>query len=96
VLTLGDNNVVLEMAEKPQNPKTNWCCPPFYYYKKEDANKISKAIESGCNTDAPGSFISWLCKNSTVYAMEMPGKRYDIGNIDSYNKVQTEYKGITR
>lgn len=96
VLLLGDNNVVLEMEEKPREPKTNWCCPPFYYYKREDAKKISKAIESGCNTDAPGSFISWLSKNSTVFAMEMPGKRYDIGNIDSFSKVQTEYKGITR
>ena len=96
VLMLGDNNIVLEMEEKPSNPKTNWCCPPFYYYKKEDASKISTAIASGCNTDAPGSFISWLAKNSTVYAMEMPGKRYDIGNLESYEKVQTEYKGIVR
>jgi hypothetical protein len=24
----------------------------------------------------------------------MPGKRYDIGNLESYEKVQKEYKGI--
>jgi hypothetical protein len=26
--------------------------------------------------------------------MEMPGKRYDIGNLESYEKVCKEYKGI--
>jgi hypothetical protein len=29
-----------------------------------------------------------------VYAMEMPGSRYDIGNLESYEKVKKEYKGI--
>jgi len=24
----------------------------------------------------------------------MPGKRYDIGNLESYQKVQEEYQGI--
>ena len=28
--------------------------------------------------------------------MEMPGKRYDIGNVESYEQVQKEYKGIER
>jgi len=26
--------------------------------------------------------------------MEMPGKRYDIGNLESYQQVQQEYQGI--
>ena len=55
---------------------------------------IQKGLESGCGYDAPGSYVAWLCKHSDVYAMEMPGKRYDIGNLESYEKVQKEYKGI--
>ena len=47
-------------------------------------------------TDAPGSYIAWLCKETTVHAMEMPGKRYDIGNLESYEKVKAEYKGINK
>ena len=27
--------------------------------------------------------------------MAMPGRRYDIGNLESYEKVQKDYKGIT-
>ena len=55
---------------------------------------VSDAIVSGCNYDAPGSFVAWLCKKTSVHAMEMPGKRYDIGNHESYKKIQKEYRGI--
>jgi hypothetical protein len=26
--------------------------------------------------------------------MEMPGRRYDIGNLQSYEQVQKDYRGI--
>ena len=94
VVTIDKTDKILKMTEKSPTPATNWCCPPFYYYTQKDAKCIKTAIEEGCNTDAPGSFVAWLCDNSDVYAMEMPGKRYDIGNIESYQKVQEEYKGI--
>lgn len=96
VLTIDENDKILNMTEKSPTPATNWCCPPFYFYKKEDARLVKKGIESGCQTDAPGSFIAWLCKQTTVYAMEMKGSRYDIGNLESYQRVQAEYKGIVK
>lgn len=94
VVTIDENDKVLDMTEKSPNPATHWCCPPFYYYTKDDAKLVQKGIDSGCGTDAPGSYIAWLCKQTEVHAMEMPGKRYDIGNLESYEKVQKEYKGI--
>lgn len=96
VVTIDSNDRILDMTEKSPTPATHWCCPPFYYYSKEHAKLVKKGIESGCGTDAPGSYIAWLCKQVPVYAMEMPGKRYDIGNLDSYEKVKREYKGITQ
>ena len=94
VVTVDENDKILNMVEKPARPETHWCCPPFYYYTKEAAKLIQKGIDSGCGVDAPGSFIAWLCKQIPVFAMEMPGSRYDIGNLESYEKVQKEYKGI--
>ena len=61
---------------------------------RNDANLVKKGIAAGCGTDAPGSYIAWLCKEVKVYAMEMPGRRYDIGNLESYEQVKKEYKGI--
>lgn len=94
VVTVGDDDKIINMVEKPENPESNWCCPPFYYYTKDSAKLIKKGIESGCGVDAPGSFIAWLSKQVETYAMEMPGKRYDIGNLESYDQVKKEYKGI--
>ena len=94
VVTVDENDLVTEMTEKSPTPATNWCCPPFYFYTKADAKLVKEGIASGCGTDAPGSYIAWLCKKSRVYAMEMPGKRYDIGNLESYEQVKKEYKGI--
>ena len=94
VVSIDGNDLITDMEEKPEHPKSNWCCPPFYYYTQKDAKLVKVGIESGCGVDAPGSYIAWLCTQTAVHAMEMPGKRYDIGNLESYAKVQEEYKGI--
>lgn len=94
IVTIDENDRILDMDEKPAEPKSNWCCPPFYYYTREDAKLVQKGIDAGCGVDAPGSYIAWLCTQTNVHAMEMPGKRYDIGNLESYKFVQETYVGI--
>ena len=94
VAEIDESDLVLSLEEKPAVPKSVWCCPPFYYYSREAAALVEQGIAAGCGTDAPGSFIAWLCGKLPVYAMEMPGKRYDIGNLESYRSVCESYKGI--
>ena len=59
-----------------------------------DAAKIKTAISDGCGTDAPGSLVAWMCRHSVLHSMKMPGSRYDIGNLESYEAVQKTYRGI--
>lgn len=94
VLEIDGSDRILGMEEKPAQPKSHWCCPPFYYYTREDAGLVAQGIAAGCGTDAPGSYIAWLSRQRNVYAMEMPGRRYDIGNLESYEQVQKTYRGI--
>ena len=96
VLTVDQDDLVTNMTEKSPTPATHWCCPPFYYYTKADAMRVKAGIAAGCGTDAPGSYIAWLCGQTAVHAMEMPGSRYDIGNLESYETVEREYKGMFR
>ncbi len=84
------------MIEKPQVPESEWAVPPFYIYKSTDLPLFEKGIREGCKTDAPGSFIEWLCKQTKVHAYEMPGQRFDVGSIEGYEKIKAEYRGITR
>ena len=85
---------LVSLEEKPASPKSEWCAPPFYYYTRTDAAKIRDAIAGGCGTDAPGSLASWMCVHSVVNSMEMPGKRYDIGDSESLERVRREYRGV--
>ena len=94
VLDVDGDDLVLGMEEKPAEPRSHWCCPPFYYYTAADASRIAEAIGDGCGTDAPGSLVSWLSERAPVHAMEMPGRRYDIGSLESYEEVCRNYRGI--
>lgn len=96
VAVVDDDDLILSMEEKPAQPKSHWCTPPFYYYTRQDARLVKVGIESGCGVDAPGSFIAWLSAQVPVHAFEMPGKRYDIGNLASYEEVKRTYKGIEK
>lgn len=93
VIEIDSTDRILSFEEKPAQPKSHWCVPAFYYYTREDSHLVKKGIEGGCATDAPGSFIAWLCRQTKVYAWEMPGKRYDIGNLESYEEVKRNYRG---
>lgn len=94
VVLVDEDDLILDMEEKPAEPKSHWVCPPFYYYTREDAAMIGGGIAAGCGTDAPGSYIAYLAQQRPVHAMVMSGRRYDIGNLESYEKVKREYRGI--
>ena len=96
VALVDGEDLVLSLEEKPAEPRSHWCTPPFYYYTRSDAALVAEGIRQGCGVDAPGSFIAWLCGETPVHSMEMPGSRYDIGNLQSYEAVQKTYRGITK
>lgn len=95
IVEVDDHDRIISMEEKPAQPRSNWCCPPFYIYRRCDLPLVARGIAAGCGTDAPGSFIAWLCTQTAVHAWQMPGPRYDIGNLASYEEAQRTYKGIT-
>lgn len=96
VAVVDDEDRIVDMEEKPAEPKSHWCTPPFYIYKASDVGLVKVGIESGCGVDAPGSFIAWLSTQTVVHAYLMPGKRYDIGNLQSYEDVKKNYRGIEK
>ena len=53
-------------------------------------------MAAGCGYDAPGSFAAWLSGQTVMKAYRMPGKRYDIGNLESYEKIRESYRGVEK
>lgn len=96
IITTDPDNVITSYEEKPKEPKSNLAVPPFYYYLAEDIKRIPAALEAGCGYDAPGSFAAWLSSQTTMKAYRMPGSRYDIGNLESYEKIKASYKEVVK
>ena len=95
VVVLDDNWRVLNMEEKPEEPKSTWAVPPFYIYRKENIDKIMHAIENGCGFDAPGNLAHYMVDNVEMHAWPMAGTgenlRFDIGSLDTYNEACEKY-----
>lgn len=99
VVVLDADDKVLNMEEKPQEPKSNWAVPPFYIYLKKDLDLVRHSVENGCGKDAPGNLAHYMVDNTTMYAWEMkrtdgnPNEpiRFDIGSLDTYKEACEKY-----
>lgn len=95
VVVLDENNKVLNMEEKPEEPKSTWAVPPFYIYRKENIDMIMHAIENGCGFDAPGNLAHYMVDNVPMHAWPMAGTgenlRFDIGSLDTYKEACEKY-----
>ena len=86
-------DLITSYEEKPKVPKGHLAVPPFYYYRREDVKRIPEALAAGCGADAPGSFAAWLSRQVPMHAFVMPGKRYDVGDVESYREVCKVFGG---
>ncbi|SER67936.1 glucose-1-phosphate thymidylyltransferase [Gracilibacillus ureilyticus] len=91
VAAIKPDGLVTGFEEKPECPKTSLAVPPIYLYKKETIKLLGNYLQSGNNPDAPGNFIPWLIKHKNVYAYPIRGACYDIGTLESYQKISKMY-----
>ena len=82
---------VLQMQEKPEVPVSHWAVPPFYIYRREDLPLIKGAIADGCGFVAPGNLAHYLVDRTIIHAWPMPGERFDIGSLDTYEEAKVKY-----
>ena len=97
VVVLDEKNRVLNMEEKPLQPKSTWAVPPFYIYLKKDLDLVRNAVVNGCGKDAPGNLAHYLCDHTVMHAWPMAGTgenlRFDIGSIDTYREACERFGG---
>lgn len=92
VAVLDDDCRVVDMEEKPQEPKSEWGIYATYFYGREILPLIDTYLEEGNSPDAPGNFPSWLYKRMPVYAFKGDGECIDIGTLENYEKTCKEYE----
>ena len=91
VIVVDDQMRVLNMEEKPQQPKSHWAVPPFYIYKKEDLPLVRHSVENGCGKDAPGNLAHYMVEHTVMHAWPMSAGRFDIGSLDTYYEAVEKY-----
>lgn len=91
VVLMDENDRVIDLEEKPQNPKSNKAAFATYMYTKETVKMVKEYLDEGNSPDAPGYFLQWLHKKKPVYGYVMNGECYDIGTHKALEEVRKIY-----
>ena len=54
----------------------------------------TETVRGGGNRDAPGHFLSWLTRATTVYGYVTDGHAYDVGTPESYAEAQRAFQAV--
>lgn len=96
IAEIDENQKVIGFEEKPAEPKSKYCVPTLYILQESTLPLINQYLEEGNNPDAPGQLIPYFVQHSKVHAYLFEGKRYDIGTVESYEKVQQIFADKTK
>jgi len=88
VAELDTEGKIINLEEKPQNPKSNIAVYAVYIYTKATMQDVLTYLEKGGKKDAPGHFVEWLYKRKPVLAYKINGECYDIGTVESYEQLK--------
>lgn len=91
VAKLDSDDRILDLEEKPENPKSDIGVYATYLYPKFVINEIVNYLKEGNKPDAPGYLVEYLYKKYPVYAYKFEGNCYDVGTFDSLNLVREKY-----
>lgn len=92
VAVINDDGLILDMEEKPTEPKSTWGIYATYFYPKEIIPLIDTYLSEGNSPDAPGFLPSWLSKRQNIYAYKGEGECVDIGTVESYYETLEKYE----
>ncbi len=91
VVTLDDNNKIIEFEEKPESPKSTLASMGIYLLPKNKVGMISKYLEQGNKPDKMGYFMEWLLVNEDLSGFVYKGNWFDIGYHSALEKAREEF-----
>jgi len=90
VVSIDSDNRIIELYEKPENPKSTLISTGIYAIPKEKLRFLEEYIHTNNEQDVLGKFFEWLLNREPLYGYPYEGVWFDIGTLDSY-KEANEY-----
>ncbi len=79
IAVLDANGNIMDLEEKPQEPKTDIAIYAIYLYRRDTLPLFREFLDTGANGDSPGRFPAWLYKRKEMRVWFYPGECIDIG-----------------
>ncbi len=93
VVEVDDADKIINIEEKPNEPKTTLVSTACYIFTKEVVEELKKQLEEGKNPDNIGEFLGWLIKSKDLFGVIFKEKWFDIGSKDQLKEADIEWSG---
>jgi glucose-1-phosphate thymidylyltransferase len=94
VVSLDRNNKIVSFHEKPLRPASSLIAMCLYYFPRKTVSLVKEYLDDPGNPkDAAGSYINWLSKKKMVYGFKFREAWFDIGHVQTYNRIKELTKG---
>ncbi|NQT94935.1 MAG: nucleotidyltransferase family protein, partial [Candidatus Omnitrophica bacterium] len=92
IVALNGNWKVNSFEEKPEKPQSTLASTGIYYLPKNTLSVLGDYMKTDLVKDAPGNFVKWVSENDEVYGYVFTEGWYDIGDKNSLEKADIEYR----
>lgn len=89
---LNQENKVVDVEEKPMNPKTTLANTACYIFAKNDVIELEKCIREHDKPDNLGDFVKYLSMKKDVFGLPFEEKWVDIGNKEQLAEARKHYE----
>jgi len=94
IISINNENEVIEFVEKPVNPPSTLASAGIYFYPKSVVRLLKTYLEAGNNKDAPGNFLAWLIHEDAVFAEIYTEQWYDVGTFENLKSAKEQFGEI--
>jgi glucose-1-phosphate thymidylyltransferase len=92
IVSLDPDQKIADFEEKPSKPKSTLASTGIYYFPKSKLSLMVEYMKAGLVKDAPGNFVKWVAENDGVFGYSFTEGWYDIGDKNSLEKADIEYR----
>jgi len=92
IVSIDAGQKIIDFQEKPDSPKSTLASTGIYYLPRSKVNSVADYMKTSLVKDAPGNYVRWMTLNDDVYGYVFTEGWYDIGDKNSLEKADLEYR----